>query len=73
MNLDTFKLVGATLLSVHQDLDDDETIFGELYRELVEADTPATWSRHGRKRGMWVGGCNKNLLVRRSLGSVVVV
>ena len=32
--------MGDTLSSVHQEPDDDEEmIFGELYRELVEADT----------------------------------
>ena len=73
MNPDTFKLAGATLLSVHQELDDDEElIFGELYRELVEADPRATWIRRGCGRGIRVGGRGKGLLVRRTSGPAAV-
>ena len=73
MNPDTFKLTGDTLQSVHQAPDEEEEmIFGELYRELVEADTRATRSRRGRGRGIRVGGRGKGLLTRHPLGSVAV-
>ena len=73
MNPDTFKLTGDTLSSVHQEPDDDEEmIFGELYRELVEADTRATRSQHGCGRGIRVGGRGKGLLVRRTSGPAAV-
>ena len=73
MNPDTFKLTGETLRSVHQMPDDEEEmIFGELYRELVEADTQATWSRRGCGRGIRVGGRGKDLLVRRTSRPVAV-
>ena len=73
MNPDTFKLTGDTLPSVHQEPDDDEEmIFGELYRELVEANTRATRSQRGCGRGIRVGGRGKGLLVRRTSGPVAV-
>ena len=73
MNPNTFKLAGAPLPSVHQELDDDEEmIFGELYRERVEADTRATQSQRGCGRGIRVGGRGKGLLVRRTSGPVAV-
>ena len=43
VNVDTFKLLEATLQSVNQDLDEDEEIlFRELYKELLEVNTQAT-------------------------------
>ena len=73
MNPDTFKLTGDTLSSVHQEPDDDEEmIFGELYRELVEADTRATRSKRGCGRGIRVGGRGKGLLVCRTSGPAAV-
>ena len=73
MNPDTFKLARDTLSSVHQEPDDDEEmIFGELYRELVEADTRATRSQRGCRRGIRVGGHGKGLLVRHTLGPAAV-
>ena len=50
--------------------EEEEMIFGELYRELVEADTRATRSRRERGRGVKVGGRGKGLLVRHTPASV---
>ena len=73
MNQDTFKLTGETLQSVHPMPDEEEEmIFGELYRELVEVDTRATRTRRGRGRGIHVGGRGKGLLVRHTPASVAI-
>ena len=56
---------------MHQKPDEEEEmIFGELYRELAEADTRPTRTRRGRGRGIHVGGRGKGLLTRRTLASV---
>ena len=64
--------MGETLRSVHQMPDDEEMIFGELYRELVEVDTRTTRTQRGRGRGIHVGGRDKGLLMRHTLASVVM-
>ena len=74
VNVDIFKLLEATLQSVDQDPDEDEEmLFKELYKELLEIDTRATQSQRGRGRGIRVGGGrNKGLLVHRTSASVGV-
>ena len=52
--------------------EEEEMIFGELYRELVEADTRATRTRRRRGRGIHVGDRGKGLLVRRTPASVAI-
>lgn len=64
MNVDTFKLTGDNLTSVHSEPDEDEEmIFAELYKELMVADTRNTRSQRGR--GVRVGG-GKGLIIRRT-------
>ena len=74
VNVNTFKLFEATFQSVNEDLDEDEEmLFRELYKELMEIDTQATWSQRGCGRGIRVGGGhNKGLLVCRTLTLVGV-
>ena len=52
--MDDFKLSGETLRSVHRLVDEDEEqVFADLYKELMEADVRSTCSR--RPRGVRVG------------------
>ena len=65
--MDTFVLTRNNLESVHQEVnEDEELIFAELYREIVESDTRTsrTRSHRGRGRGVPIGR-GKGLLVRR--------
>ena len=64
VNVDTFKLTGNNLQSVHQEPDEEEEmIFAQLYGELMVADTRSMRSRHGRGRGVPVGR-SKGLVIR---------
>lgn len=64
VNVDTFRLTGDNLQSVHQEPDEDEEmIFAQLYGELMAADTRSTRSQRGHGRGVPVGR-GKGLIIR---------